>query len=263
MTRSEYPAKRQKPAPGELVLDHVSHFVADLEATADLLERLGFIVTPVSAQRVGGKPAGTSNRCVMLAEGYIEVLAPRPDRGLRLACFGTPDADAEHRRLTDHGFLPSPVIALSRKTSQNRLARFKVVRPDPKTMPEGRIQYVQHLTPQHLWQKRYVNDFRLEGIFVVAANPVKAAARWARFTGLIPQRTREGIRLETARGSVLVAKRFPWRTPASPALAGYQLRCSHPQAFAARCLEAGIRVKRVGSRYAAVLPTALGGVWVF
>jgi len=255
-------AERQKPSPGDLVLDHVSHFVKDLEAAARLLEKLGFIVTPLSAQRVDGRPAGTSNRCVMLEQGYVELLASRPDRGLRLACFGTPDAAAEHRRLADHGFAPLPLVNLSRKIDDRFLARFKVVRADGK-MPEGRIQYVQHLTPQHLWQKRYVNEFRLEGIFVAARDPVAAAARWARFTGLIPRRTEEGIRLETARGSVLVAKRFPWRTPASPALAGYQLACRQPQKFAARCSAAGIRVKRIGSRYAAALPAALGGVWVF
>ena len=51
--------------------------------------------------------------------------------------------------------------------------------------------------------------------------------------------------------------------PASPALAGYQLACRQPQKFAARCSAAGIRVKRIGSRYAAALPAALGGVWVF
>jgi hypothetical protein len=255
-------AERQKPPPGDLFLDHVSHFVADLEAAARLLQKLGLIVTPLSAQMVDGRPAGTSNRCVMLEQGYVELLAPRPERGLRLASFGTPDAAAEHRRLADHGFAPLPLVNLSRKINNRSLARFKVVRANGK-MPEGRVQYVQHLTPQHLWQKRYINGFRLEGIFVAARDPVAAAARWARFTGLIPQRTEEGIRLETARGSVLVAKRFPWRTPASPALAGYQLACRHPQEFAARCSAAGIRVKQVGSRYAAALPAVLGGAWLF
>ena len=39
-------AELQKPPPGELFLDHVSHFVADLEAAAELLEQLGFKVAP-------------------------------------------------------------------------------------------------------------------------------------------------------------------------------------------------------------------------
>ena len=256
-------AKRQLPPPGDLFLDHVAHFVPDLDAAAAVFETLGFAVTRLSVHVTPQGPLGTSNRCVMLEEGYIELLAPRPERGLRLACFGTPDAAGEHRRLADHGFEPFPVLDLARKINRKDSARFKVVRPAADAMPEGQIQFVQQLTPGRIWTKPSINHFRLKSVMVVADDPVAAAARWARFTGLIPRRTEEGIRLETARGSVLVAKRFAWRTPASPALAGYQLACRHPQKFAARCSAAGIRVRRVGSRYAAALPAALGGTWVF
>lgn len=256
-------AERQVPPPGDLALDHVAHYVADLDAAARVLEAIGIVVTPASAHRVRGRLSGTSNRCAMLAQGYIEIVAPRPQRGLRLACFGTPDAAAEHRRLLDHGFEPPALIDLSRKIRPRAVVRFKVALSDPKAMPEGRIQYVQHLTPRLMWQKRYVNNLRLEGLFVAARDPVRAAARWARFAGLIPQRTENGIRLDTARGWVLVAQRFPWRTPAAPALAGYQLGCPHPQALADRCRQAGIVVKKLGSRYLAVLPAALGGAWLF
>lgn len=255
-------ALRQLPAPGELVLDHISHFVADLDAAARVLEALGLVVTPASAHRVGGKLSGTSNRCAMLEQGYIEIIAPRPDRGLRLAAFGTPDAGAEHRRLKDHGFKPGELIALSRKTPQG-LVQFKVARADPKAMPEGRIQYVQHLTPRQMWQPRLVNRLRLEGLFVKAANPAATAARWARFLGALPQRTENGIRLDTARGWVLIARRFPWKSPAAPALAGYQLGCRHPGAFAARCSKAGMAVNKFGARTVVRLPAALGGHWVF
>jgi hypothetical protein len=256
-------ADRQIPAPGDQVLDHVAHWVADLDAAARVMEAIGLAVTPVSEQRVGGRLAGTANRCVMLERGYIEILAGRPERGLRLACFGTPDAEGEHRRLADHGFHPSPLVDLSRRTSSNHLARFKVVRPDPKSMPEGRIQYVQHLTPQHLWQRKYLNGIRLEGLYVAARNPVAAAARWARFTGAMPQRTQGGIRLETARGWVLIARRFPWKSPAAPALAGDPHGGRQPRALAARLKKAGIEVNKFGARHAAILPAALGGAWLF
>ena len=33
-------AELQKPPPGELFLDHVSHFVRDLDAAAEFLEQL-------------------------------------------------------------------------------------------------------------------------------------------------------------------------------------------------------------------------------
>ena len=67
-------AGRQRPPPGSLFLDHVSHFVPDLGAASALLEELGFAVTPLSAQVTQDGPAGTSNRCVMLRDGYLEFL---------------------------------------------------------------------------------------------------------------------------------------------------------------------------------------------
>src|SRR5687767_14015989 len=159
-------ADRQKPSPGALYVDHVSHFVADLDAAAAVWEKLGLKVTPISVQEVDGKPAGSSNRCVMLAEGYIEILSPTHEMpvagrmrglmrrydGVHLMCFGTPDAAGEHQRLAAHGFEPQPLVDLSRAVDGGT-ARFKVVRLPPQKMPEGRIQYVEHLTPEHLWRE--------------------------------------------------------------------------------------------------------------
>src|SRR3954465_9677725 len=119
-------AENQRPAPGELYLDHVAHFVPDLGAAARVAESLGFKVTPESAHHAQGAPAGTSNRTIMLEEGYIEILAPTLDtpnarrvqdhmaryRGGHPARFGTPDAESEHRRLAAHGFEPEPVVSL-------------------------------------------------------------------------------------------------------------------------------------------------------
>ena len=39
-------AERQRPPPGELCLDHLGHFVPDLDAAAAVWEKLGFVVTP-------------------------------------------------------------------------------------------------------------------------------------------------------------------------------------------------------------------------
>ena len=159
-------ADRQRPPPGELFLDHISHFVPDLDKAAALLGRLGFVVTPVSVQRTQEGPAGTSNRCVMLAEGYLEFLTPTMDtpnaarmrksmrryRGVHLACLGTPTADEEHFRLAQHGFAPQPIVRLSRKVEGGATVKFNVVRAAPGKMPEGRIQYVEQLTPQVIWR---------------------------------------------------------------------------------------------------------------
>ena len=270
-------ADRQRPPAGELCLDHLGHFVPDLNAAAAVWETLGFAVTPISVHQVAGKPAGTSNRCVMLEEGYIEILAPTLDTpnaervrarmkrfvGVHLACFGTPAAEAEHRRLADHGFEPEPVVSLQRTIETGELVRFRVVYVPPDKMPEGRVQYCEHLTPREVWRESFVNPFRLSAVYVVADDPEEVAARWGRFGGLLPRPEDGFVRLDTARGQVRIAKRSAiekrlGHCPSAPALAGYALKCKDPQAFAARCSKAGMKVK--GN--VVELPAALGGAWL-
>ena len=144
-------AELQRPPAGALYVDHVSHFVADLDAAAGVFEALGLRVTPASAQRTPEGPVGTSNRCVMLEAGYIELLSPTHDTpaagrmralmarydGVHLVCFGTPDAQGEHARLAAHGFSPQPLVDLQRETPSGT-ARFKVVRPAPEAMITSR-----------------------------------------------------------------------------------------------------------------------------
>jgi len=270
----------QKPEPGELCLDHVAHFLPDLAAAAAVLEGLGFTVTPLSAQQTQDGPAGTSNRTVMLDEGYLEFLTPTLDTpvaqrmrasmdryaGVHLACFGTPSADAERLRLAAHGFDPLPTVRLSRKLDDGQTARFNVVRVPPERMPEGRIQFVEHLTPEVIWRDAdlaHDNGVRgLAAVFVVAYDPVAVAARFAEFSALLPRRENGFVRLAAGRGEIVVGTREQWierlgTAPASPALAGYALRCRDPAAFAARCAAAGLAANANVVR----LPPALGGAW--
>lgn len=274
------------PPPGILYLDHVAHFVPDLAAAAQVLEALGFAVTPQSAQATPDGPAGTSNRCVMLDAGYLEFLAPTartPDAqrlraamqrydGVHLACFGTPAAEEEHARLRRHGFEPPPLLALERPV-EGGTARFRVVRAAPEKMPEGRIQFVQHLSAELLCQRRWLEHANgvigLACVFVVAADPVAAAARWARFSALLPRRAGRFVHLRSGRGDVLLGRPKDWEAifgdaaPAAPSLAGYALECADPDALAERAALAGAATRRLRpGLYAATLPPALGGAWV-
>ena len=85
-------AAAQAPRPGKLSLDHVAHFVPDMENAAPALEELGFTLTPFSAQshrlEPGGPlvPAGTGNRCVMFKRGYIECLTPTGESAVPTSC---------------------------------------------------------------------------------------------------------------------------------------------------------------------------------
>ena len=269
-------ADSQRPPPGELCLDHLAHFVPELGAAAAVWEKLGFVVTPVSHHEVGGKPAGTSNRCVMFEQGYMEILAPTLDTpnaqrvrdrmkrfvGVHLACFGTPTADAERERLAAQGFEPDPVIRLQRKV-ENGQAEFNVVYVPPGKMAEGRVQYCEHLTPQHVWRDGFVNPFRLRAVYVVADDPEEVAARCGRFGGLLPRPEDGFVRLDTARGRVLIGtpnilSAVFQEIPPAPALAGYALSCADPQRFLEKCKNNGLQVRN----NAVTLPPALGGAWL-
>jgi len=245
-------ADRQKPRPGELFVDHVSHFVEDLAAAARAFEALGMKVTPPSAQVTAAGPVGASNRCVMLEHGYIELLSPTHDTpsaqrlrnlmarytGVHLVCFGTPDAADEARRLRAHGF-EAELVEFERKV-ETGMARFKAVRVAPEAMAEGRIQYVEQMAPQHVWLPGYVNAPRLDEVYVVALDVVETAARWARFTGLLPAPEGNLVRLQAARGSIVIGDRAAIAkvlgdAPPAPGIAGYSLR-GHPGEGNARCI---------------------------
>jgi hypothetical protein len=279
-------ASRQRPPAGSLFLDHVAHFVPDLAKAASVLAALGFKVTPRSEQHTQEGPAGTANVCVMLERGYLEFLAPTADTpnarklraamqrhpGLHLACFGTPAAQEEHARLSAHGFDPPPVVELSRET-ESGLARFRVVRAAPEKMPEGRIQFVEHLAPEVIWDERWMGHANgvaaLACVFAVASDPAEAAGRWGEFAALLPRPAGRFAHLRADRGHVLIGSRRDWEAlfadavPAAPALAGCALECRDPDALAARASLAGAAVRRIrSSLYSVNLPPALGGGWV-
>jgi hypothetical protein len=280
-------AAQQVPPPGSLILDHVSHFVPELRAAARALEALGFSVTPESAQQTQDGPAGTSNVCVMLEQGYLEFLAPTADTpnaqrlrttmqrypGVHLCCFGTPDAGGEQLRLKTHGFEPQPLVQLNRKVSTGEVARFSVVRPSINKMPEGRIQFVQHHTPDAIWRPNYLghtnNAVKLACVFVVAEDPAIAGARWANFSALLPRPADAYVHLAAARGHVLIGRRESWvallgDAPAAPAIAGYALECRDPAILLSRCKLLGLALRKIRENlYAVSLPAAIGGAWLF
>src|SRR4051812_17508777 len=161
----------QIPRAGELTLDHVAHFVPHIDNAAPALEKLGFTLTPFSAQshRLESDgpliEAGTGNRCIMFKRGYVECLTPTGDTpratqlrsamqrytGVHLLAFGTAAPDLDPARLVAQGFDPYSPVALQRQIPTpdgEDTARFTVVRVPPDKMAEGRVQFCQQHTPQ-------------------------------------------------------------------------------------------------------------------
>jgi hypothetical protein len=290
-------AAAQSPRPGELNLDHVAHFVPHLDHAVPALEKLGFTLTPFSAQshrlEPGGPlvPAGTGNRCAMFKRGYLECLTPTGDTqaanqlhaaikryvGVHLIAFGTSAPDLDHTRLLTQGFAPIEPVALQRQIATPHgedTARFTVVRVPPGTMAEGRIQFCQHHTPQLVWQPQWLTHANraaaLTAVVLCVENPEDAAARYARFTGLKAAGAGDNWHLDAQRGRLLfstpaVIKRvFNAEPPELPWIAGYVLASDNMAATRKHIAATGFAHGDLDQRRLYVVPPqSVGGIIVF
>ena len=293
----------QRPASAETSsksaypdIDHVAHFLPDIETAGVALTELGFTLTPFSEQShrltPDGPlvPAGTANRCIMLRRGYLEFLTPTHDTpnagqlraamqhytGVHLLAFGTQNPDADFQRLSAEGFQPLTPLALQRQVGTvtgETLARFTVVRVPPQAMAEGRVQYCQHHTREAVWQPRWLTHANhaagLAGVILCVADPAEVARRYARFTGL-PVATDNAAgtgntcRIDTARGNLLFAAP-DWLQntlgeipPALPWIAGYVLDSDNLRETFARTGGSAF-----GTRCLVKCSAALGGLMIF
>ncbi|HUP94114.1 MAG TPA: VOC family protein [Burkholderiales bacterium] len=289
-------ASQQLPPPGSINVDHVAHFVPDSERAAAALTQLGFTLTPFSVQAhrltPDGPlvPAGTGNRCVMLERGYIEFLVPLAETpvadqlrtamqryvGVHLIAFGTAAAEKDHARLVHEGFAPQVPIALQRPIATEGgtdTARFTVVRVAPGTMPEGRIQYCQQVTPELVWQPRWLTHANgataLTSVLLCVADPAETAQRYARYTGLATAARNAAWEIETARGRLVfvddatLTRALGVRAPALPWIAGYSLASQDLAATREYLQAAGIVAAELPGKLMVTLPEALGGLVLF
>jgi hypothetical protein len=287
----------QRPAPGQLVIDHLGHYVPDPEAGAIALARLGFSIPPFSAHLHRTDPAGplvpagTGNRCVMLERGYLEFLSPIADIpnarevlaalkhyiGVHLIAFGTADAGADHARLAAQGFSPMPVVDLQRavETADGKESvRFGVIRLPVGAMEEGRIQFCEQRAPQVIWQPRWMEHpnraVALQSVFICNRDPAGAAQRFARFTGLAAEKFATGFRMATARGDLyfldagLIESWLGVRAPQLPWIAAYALGVDDLDASRRHFAASGLPVRELGAQgFAVSAPPAVGGTILF
>lgn len=287
---------RQCPGHEEMFLDHLAHFVPDMERASAELARLGFTLTPFTAQYnrtpSGMQPAGTANRCIMLRSGYVEIITTLSDTqlarrakaamarytGVHLIAFSVEDADETHARLANQGFQPDSPVHLRRPVDLEHgttaEAAFTVLRVPAERMPEGRIQVLRHHTVAAVWQPRWmVHDngiVSLEAVLSVVEDPEEAAARYARFTGRKVEKSREGGRwvLPLDRGRLVfiaptdIERHAPWLTepPSLPWIAAYALGSADCPLTRERFAAAGVTEMKVArDETAHELPQELGG----
>lgn len=194
-------------------INHVGMAVRDLADTVSRFEAMGFQLTPYSPHSAAWKPGeavqpqGSGNRCVMFASDYLEILASedpaRPaarittflkrHQGAHIICFNTEDPHAVERRLQGEGIATSGVIPLQREIDTPagmRTAKFARIQFAPEQSPEGYIQAAQHLTPEYIYQPRYIrhpNGATSLHRTVVVTDALEAFAdKYRRYTGLSP-----------------------------------------------------------------------------
>jgi hypothetical protein len=146
------------------------------------------------------------------------------------------------------------------------------VQASPDAMPEGRIQFVQHHTPEAIWRPEYLGHgngvVKLACVFVVADDPVAAGARWAHFAALLPgPRATSSTcpRLAGTRSSA--SARAGTGCSATRRRAGARrLRARMPRSvvLVSRCKLLGLALRKLRDNlYAVSLPGTLGSSWVF
>ena len=239
-------------------LDHAGLAGPDIGVLHGQFEALGFTLTPLSRQ--SGRltadgpvvPWGTANRCAMLRDGYIELLgivdpaAPANGldgflaryAGMHILALGIDDEDAAVDRLRRGGLVVPGVLHLERAVDDGDpdgpRARFaRVPLPDA---PEGRVQLIRHLTPEAIWQARFMEHANravaLEAVILAVADPAATAARLSLLAGcpVVPDAA-GGYALRLARGVVRVldpaglATVLPGvRAPMLPFMAGMVVR---------------------------------------
>lgn len=288
---------RQLPEGEEQFLDHIAHFVKDLGSARTVLEKAGFELTPFTRQQNrtpdGMVPTGMANQCIMLRQGYVELLtsvSPSPlstqftaavnrYTGIHLVAFSTDQPDVAFNRLERGGFRPSEPISLTRPVEDAsgtvHEAGFTVMRVAPDTMPEGRIQMLQHHTPQVVWQDRWMSHANgvetLEGVLLCVRDPDEAAERFRHFTGVKAERRRNRSILQLDRGACVFMA--PDDLASATPFAGIEIPDSAMPQIVASCLgssdihltdrrfaEAGIEQRAKDANEASyAFPSCIGG----
>ena len=194
-------------------INHVGMAVRDMAATAARYESFGFLLTPFSVHSGAWKPneavksLASGNRCVMFGSNYLEILAsenaeePSPrieaylsrHQGAHIICFNSEDLSSVDRRIAGAGIKTSGIIPLQRDIDTPtgiQTAKFERVQFAPDDSPEGYIQAATHLTPQYIYQPRYIAHpngcDRLTEIVVVTEDLDHFVQKYSRYIGAAP-----------------------------------------------------------------------------
>lgn len=259
-------------------LDHVGVVGHDLAALATQYERLGFTLTP----RALGGGGRIANRCVMLRHGYVELMALAPGgtsatlerflarhAGAHIITLAVEDEAATLARLRRAGIDCPGVEPLERPIDaaapDGPCARFAHL-PVPE-QPEARVNLIRHLTPELLWQERFLHHANhavvLAEVILAVPAPAESAARLSRLAGrpVVPDPA-GGYALDLSRGAIrlLAADALDMPPPVLASIIGLTLCTDDANAAVVRLLTKAALPHRIEAGAVVVAPECAGGV---
>ena len=194
-------------------LDHIGIAVADLAAAAATYRRLGFQLTPLQQQSGPLEPGGpvvrwgSANHCAMLEQGYLELIGVVDPalydnqlgaflaryHGIHIMALGVADAAAEVERLRQSGLAVPGVRPMQRPVATpDGVSEVRFKRVPLAEAPEGRIQLIEHLTPELMWQDHLLDHpnraVALTETVLCVADIAATAERFRRLAGSAPLR---------------------------------------------------------------------------
>jgi catechol 2,3-dioxygenase-like lactoylglutathione lyase family enzyme len=264
-------------------VNHVGMAVRDLAETTARYEAMGFQLTPYSPHSAAWKPGdpvqplGSGNRCVMFENTYLEILASEDPRkpaarivnflkhhqGAHIVCFDCGDCEFVDKRVRGHGFETSGVIPLQREIDTPngvRTAKFVRTQFAPKDSPEGYIQASTHLTPEYIYQPRYIGHangcFRLSEAIMVTDDLSSFAKRYEAYIGAAPSRDGAVVHFHLPLGTTLTlvdvrhaAAMLPGTLlPPIPGIAGVVFRTNSMAGLKDRLAGRGFSASEAGDR---------------
>jgi hypothetical protein len=279
-------------------INHVGMAVRDLAPASRRFEAMGFTLTPYSPHSGAWKPGeplqafGSGNRCVMFERNYLEILAsekrdaPAPrieaflarHQGAHIICFNSEALQAVDGRLSAAAIRTSGVIPLQREidTPQGkRTAKFERVQFAPDDSPEGYIQAARHLTPQYIYQPRYITHANgctaLSDCLVVADDLEHFVRKYEGYLGAAAERDGSAWRFRFSLVGRLtlvqcrdVREWLPGTLlPPAPGIAAVAFRTPDLQGQRARLAAAGVTAREVNGRLLVPAEDACGVAMIF
>lgn len=172
-------------------IDHTLIGVRDLDSARAVWQGLGFTVSP-RGRHIGW---GTANYCIMLEEGYVELLGIvdpsqftnnldkvlESREGMFALAFASDDADRLAQELAAAGLHPDGPKDLKRYLELpdgDVLPAFKLLHLPPQETPELRAFICQHLTPDLIrrpeWLSHANGARRLVAVTICSDHPADA-----------------------------------------------------------------------------------------